>query len=102
MYTKPNSFNQTYKIKTKSRENNKSTDKLGLSWAKLSLNWDWTLPQFSVDLLVSLDLVFILGFILGLIEKIWFGIHGSLHFKHLRRFNFVDFFCRLGLVNLVQ
>ena len=41
-------------------------------------------------------------YFIGLIEKIWFGIHGSLHFKHLRRFNFVDFFCRLGLVNLVQ
>ena len=27
----------------------------------------------------------------GLIEKNWFGILGSLHFKHLRRFNFVDF-----------
>ena len=38
----------------------------------------------------------------GLIEKNWFSILGSLHFKHLRRFNFVDFFWRLGLVNFVQ
>ena len=30
---------------------------------------------------------------IGWIEKIWFGILGSLHFKH---------FCRLGLVNMVQ
>ena len=41
-------------------------------------------------------------YLIGLIENFWFGILGSLHFKHLRRFNFVDFFCRLGLVNLVQ
>ena len=34
-------------------------NKLGLSWAKLSSSWDWTLLQFSVDL-VYLDLDFIL------------------------------------------
>ena len=31
-------------------------------------------------------------YFIGLIEKKWFGVLGSLHFKHLRRFNFVDFF----------
>ena len=37
----------------------KIIDKLGLSWAKLSSSWDWSVLQFSVYS-VSLDFVFIL------------------------------------------
>ena len=77
----------------------KLENKLGLSWAKLSSSWDWTL------IVCRFGFSGFSFYFIGLIEKIWFGILGSLHFKHfamLHRFNFVDFFCRLGLVDMVQ
>ena len=48
-------------------------------------NQDWTLLQYYVDF-VSLDFVLQNWFdglsFIGLIEYIWFGIFGSLQFKH--------------------
>ena len=77
----------------------KLEDKLGLSWAKLSSSWDWTLLKFSVDL-VPLDLVFILQVRLKRFDLVYFLLYISNIL--LQRFIFVDFVCRLGLLNMVQ
>ena len=76
-------------------------NKLGLNWAKLSSNWDWTLLSFFVDL-VSLDIVWqnlFGGFcFVDFIEKIWVGKFGSLNLKKLLGlFNFVDLVLKIGL-----
>ena len=58
----------------------------GLTLANFSPSWDWTLLQFSANL-VSIDLVssnwFVRFIFVDLVENIWFDILGSLHFKCL-------------------
>ena len=44
--------------------------KLGLSWAKLGLDFNQILYIFGVSIF---DLVELVGYIFGLTEKIWFG-----------------------------